>query len=187
LLAGCVAAVGRLAPDCSGVPGDLRDPAASKAPVLATHGPGAPGQPVDLVATYRPASTEWPDRVYLPSLFVFDDAGQHVTAGHPRRGLLADPVFGVLEKQAFWGEVMDDGYYLVPNVDKCNQASMFRGGLDFRAPSGGLLFVQYVADRCADCSATAAAIEGVIRENPQLPVRWIRVAVPRSIGSAHRK
>ena len=59
---------------------------------------------------------------------------------------------------------------------------MLAGGLNFRAPPGGIQFVQFVMPECVECEQISAAIEAVISAHPALPVRWVRITVPRSVG-----
>jgi hypothetical protein len=97
--------------------------------------------------------------------------------------MLNDPIFAQAEKEAYWGEVTDGTFYSVPWLDKCSQASMLREPFSFRAPPGGLLFVQYLAPACDECDKLTTAISGVILAHPELPVRWARIRVPGNIGS----
>lgn len=179
LCAGCVAPIGRLPMGCSGVPGDFRTPAAAVEQGEATHGPGAPGRPVAMAAVSRPPL---PMGAAIPLLYVFDDEAAYVNRLHGRSELLADPALALVEKEAYWMEADDTSVYLIPELDKCQQSAMFKESFSFVAPSGGLLFVQYIPETCAQCVEITAAIERLIASNGELPVRWIRVAVPRTIG-----
>ncbi len=179
-LLGACASVERgvLPKSCSGVPGDQRVPSGGDAPAPATHGPAATGKLVELTAIARPATSE-----VIPLLYVYDDHGVNVTEGHPLARMLMAPAFRKVEREAYWGEVSGGGYYRVPWLDACSQASMLRDPLLFRAPAGGLLFVQYLSPICSECTSIATAIHGVINANPALPVRWVRISVPPEIGS----
>lgn len=119
----------------------------------------------------------------IPLLYVFDSEGDYVTRGHALAKLLGRDAFLQAERDAYWGEVVDDAYYEIPNLDKCSQAAMLEGGLNFRAPSGGIQFVQFVMPKCIECEQISAAIETVIAEHPAVPVRWVRIKVPRSVGT----
>jgi hypothetical protein len=163
---------------CSGVPGDLRVPNGGDVLAPATHGPGATGRPVELTAIARPATSE-----VIPLLYVYDDQGVNVTEGHPLARMLMAPAFRKVEREAYWNEVTGSGYYRVPWLDACSQASMLPEPISFHAPAGGLLFVQYLSPICSQCAGIATAIHGVIGANPTLPVRWVRISVPPQIGS----
>lgn len=119
----------------------------------------------------------------IPLLYVFGEEGEHVMSGHNLAKLLGDPVFAEAERNAYWGEVVDGNFYRVPELDRCSQAAMLSGGLNFRAPQGGIQFVQFVAPKCDECDRISAAIERIIADHPALPVRWVRIAVPRSVGT----
>lgn len=140
---------------CSGVPGDLRVPSGGDALAPATHGPGGTGKPVELTAVARPATSD-----VIPLLYVFDDHGAHVIAGHPLAQKLMAPAFLKVEREAYWSEVSGGGYYLVPWLDACSQASMLRDPISFRAPADGLLFVQYLSPICSECTSIATAQSG---------------------------
>lgn len=179
MLTAClIAPVGALPPGCSGVPSDPDTPR-MPADTRITHGPGGSGEPILLRAVKRPPGGE----VVIPWLYVYDDAGVHVSSSHPLYPrYLSDPVFERVERSAYWGEVVDTTFYLVPELDSCSQAAMVEPPLSFEAPRGGLLFVQFVAPGCEDCIEVTAAIEGVIAAHPTLPVRWVRIDVPREVG-----
>jgi len=179
LLQACASAPrGALPASCSGVPGDLRTPGGGDAIVPPTHGPAGTGHAIELTAIARPATSD-----FIPLLYVFDDRGAHVVSGTPLAAKLTASAFRKVEAEAYWGEVSGDSYYQIPWLDACSQASMLREPLSFRAPVGGLLFVQYVAPLCSECAGLAIAIQGVIDANPALPVRWVRISVPPDIGS----
>jgi hypothetical protein len=65
--------------------------------------------------------------------------------------LLTDPAFMQVEKEAYWSEIYNGAYYRVPWLDKCSQASMVNGKINFHAPAGGLLFVQFLTPNCGEC------------------------------------
>ncbi len=177
LLAGC-ASTGRYAAECSGVPGDFRTPNASAQPGIPTHGPGGTGEPVEITAKAKPP---W-GIGSIPPLYVFDADAAHVNGLHPLSRLLEQPVFRQAEEQAFWGELVGESFHLVPELDACSQAAMLESGISFKAPPDGLLFMQYTTPGCVQCQAVSVAISELIESNPGLPVRWIKVTVPRSIG-----
>jgi hypothetical protein len=113
---------------------------------------------------------------------MFDDNANHVFAGSlSSRGIEAE-VFMQAEKERYWGEIVGDRFYLIPWLDKCSQSSMLEHAVDFRAPESGLLFVQFVAPGCGRCAEVSDAIRAAIVANPSMPVRWIEVSVPRSVG-----
>lgn len=153
-------------------------PAGGDVAAHATHGPAGTGKPVELTAIARPATGN-----VIPLLYVFDDGGRHVTSGEPLADKLASPAFRKAEQQAYWGEFSGGRYDRIPWLDACSQASMMREPLSFRAPAGGLLFVQYVAPLCSECIGLGSAIRNLIDANPALPVRWVRITVPANIGS----
>lgn len=177
LLVGC-ASTGRYAAECSGVPGDFRTPNASAQPDIPTHGPGGTGEPVEITAKAKPP---WGIRS-IPPLYVYDADAAHVDRLHPMSRLLTHPALQEADERAFWGEVVDGGFYLVPELDKCSQATMLEQSVSFKAPTDGLLFMQYTAPDCVQCQAVSIAISELIQSNPELPVRWVKVTVPRSIG-----
>jgi hypothetical protein len=102
---------------------------------------------------------------------------------HPYSKWLQDPVFVQVEREAYWGEVADGHFYHVPWLDKCSQAAMLDKEISFRAPSNGILFVQFLAPSCDECDRITKAIDRFIVQNPTVPVRWVRVSVPRSVGT----
>jgi len=179
-LAGCrLAPVGTYPPECSGVPGDFRTPNATLLPGAPTHGPGALGQPVALSAVARPPYLGG----VIPLLYIYGPESEYVSGTHAYKKLLTDPVFDQVEKEAYWGEIVDNRFYLVPQLDKCSQAAMVRTPISFRAPPDGILFMQFLAPSCAECGQLTRAIEDFITQNPQMPVRWVRVSVPSNIGT----
>ncbi|HET7845013.1 MAG TPA: hypothetical protein VFL14_12740 [Xanthomonadales bacterium] len=165
LLAGCVAPRGRLAPECTGVPGDFRTPAASVA---------GDGEPVPRVvrAVARPYSAD-----VIPLVYVFDDEARYVFAMD--RKVLSDPIFAHAEKHGFW---LEGGYGFIPDLDKCSLSSMLEAPVDVRAAPGGLSFVQFRMPGCAECAQVTAAIEALRVAHPEIPVRWLVIDVPKSIG-----
>src|SRR5215470_17657372 len=80
---------GELPPECSGVPGDFRTPNALFEPGAATHGPGAPGRPIELQAVARPPELS----SVIPLLYVYDPDGDYVSANHSLSKILIDPAF----------------------------------------------------------------------------------------------
>ena len=184
LVCGCsVAPVGTLPRECSGVPGDFRTPNAMLEPGAATHGPGTNGQPVELNAVARP----WPGLGgAIPLLYIYDPVGDYVFGSHSYEKLLTDPAFVQVENEAYWGEIVDNRYYLVPQLDKCSQASLLGAPISFRAPPKGIMFMQYLTSGCTECAHLTKAIEDFIASNPDMPVRWVRVSVPGSIGSLRK-
>lgn len=180
LLAGCVwpAPRGKMPPECSGIPGDDTPPLSALPAGIATHGPGGSGQVVELVARARPG---WGSPI--PLLYVFDDAGRFETRFRNPRTLVVDPVFLAAEQSAYWYEGVDDGVYQVPELGQCEIAAVLGTAIPLRAPAGGLLFLQFVVpDTCAECGEITDAIERLVGANPSMPVRWVRVMVPRSVG-----
>lgn len=180
LLGGCVwpAPRGEAPPGCSGVPGDDTPPPAALPAGAATHGPGGSGQIVDLVARARPS---WGSPI--PLLYVFDGAGRFETRFRNTRTPLVDPVFRAAEQDAFWYEGLDDGLYEVPELGQCEIAAVLGSAPSFRAPDDGLLFFQFVVpDVCDECDEITGAIERFVAAHPDMPVRWVRVMVPRSVG-----
>ena len=133
---------------------------------------------MELTAVARPATSE-----VIPLLYVFDDHGVHVTEGRALADKLSAPAFRKVEREAYWGEVVEGSYYMIPWLDACSQASMLHDPLSFRAPGGGLLFVQYLAPACTECADITMAIQEVIDANPMLPVRWVRISVSPEIGT----
>lgn len=169
---------GKMPPECSGVPGDFRTPNAFLQPGSATHGPGAPGRPIELQAIARPPFGS----TVIPLLYVYGPEGEYVVGRHPYSTKLTDPAFVQVEKEAYWGEIVDNRYYQVPQFDKCSQAAMLGPDVSFLAPAQGIMFMQFLAPFCSECGRVTSAIEGFIANNPRMPVRWIRVSVPGSIG-----
>lgn len=179
LLASCttVAPYGSTPVGCTGVPGDLRTPKDDD--LLATPAASAGRvEPINLVATARPFT-----RTGIALLYIFDEKSNHVTSGMPLAKMLIDPVFLQVESEAYWNEVNDGRFYRIPWLDKCSQASMLNEPISFRAPAHGLLFVQYVVPSCNECDRISSAIRAVIATHPELPMRWIRVRIPASIGT----
>ncbi len=177
-LAACASApVGRYPSGCTGVPGDQRTPAGEQETgVAATHGPGAAGVVERHQATRRPLGT-----TQIPPLYVYDDTGADVHA--PEHVLLrTEPALITADREGYWGEVVDDRYYRVPWAGRCSQASMFAEPMDFRAPPGGLAFIEYRSPGCVECVGIEAAITRLIAAHPELPVRWVQVEVGPSIG-----
>ena len=170
-----VAPVGKLPANCSGVPGDLRSPSSTSRPISEDE---YRSHPFVLTAIARPATSRT-----IPLLYAFDPAGAFVTDSHPYAKLLDDPVFAQARKEAFWLEAEGDGVYSIPWLDTCSQASMLDRSVDFRAPSGGILFMQYVATNCTECDALTGAITRFIGAHPEMKVRWVEVRVPASVGS----
>jgi hypothetical protein len=178
LLGACAheAPVGKLASGCSGVPGDFRSPGVKIADSSPTQGLASPGKIEQRVAVAKPVSSST-----IPLLYVFDDDGNYI---HPsaRARLLEDPAFERVDREGYWTEVAEGAFYKIPWLDKCSQASMLRDPFDFHAPKNGLLFVQYLPPACNECKALTAAIHRVVVAHPELPVRWVQIVVPRSIG-----
>ena len=87
-----------------------------------------------------------------------------------------------VQQEAYWGEMSDGAYYHVPWLDKCSQASMVRGKIDFHTPMAGLLFVQFLAPNCNECDRLTKAVQLLLSHNPDLSVRWVKITVPRSVG-----
>jgi len=178
LLTGCLSApIGALGDECSGVPGDFRTPA-TNAP---TDPSDSTAEVVRLTARARPATSS-----VIPLLYVYDENADHVFRNTEPGEVLTAAIFEAMEREAYWGELVDDQFYRVPWLDKCSQASMVSIPLDFRAPRGGLLFVQFETQQCDECDAIATAIRDVTAAHPALPVRWIRIDVPRNVGRLRR-
>lgn len=114
----------------------------------------------------------------LPGLYVFGPQGEFVSGLHRPDPRLADPAFRRAEETAFWSELVDGHIYHVPWLDPCSIDAMVGVPLGFRAPEDGLLFVQLVGDDCRVCRSIDAAIETVLAEHPELPVRWVKINVP---------
>jgi len=149
-------------------------------PGKATHGPGAQGQPVALTAVARPPVSLLGGVV--PLLYVYGPDGEYVSGRHAYEKLLTNPTFVQVEKEAYWGEVVDNRYYQVPQLDKCSQAAMLSEPISFRAPPNGIMFMQFLAPSCSECTQLTQAIEAFVAQNPQMPVRWVQVTVPNSVG-----
>lgn len=178
LLVGCSAAPRGKVPDsCSGVPGDFRTPNASLDAGHATNGEGTEGQPVELKAIARPPGN------IIPLLYIYGPDAEYVVGNHPYSKILSDSAFTQVASEAYWGEAADGRYYQIPWLDKCSQAAMLDTGISFRAPPKGILFMQFLAPSCEECDRITKAIEGFISQNPTMPVRWVRVTVPRSVGT----
>ena len=180
--AGCASSppYGSYPDGCSGVPGDDASPPWALAHEQATHGPGSLGRAVELTAVSRPP---WPWNGALPPLYVFDDRGGPETRFRNPHTLLDAPAFASAETKAYWHEGVDGGIYQVPEFGACDLAAMLDQTLSVRAPQGGLLFFQFIiAQPCTTCDEITSAIDTLIHAHPTLPVRWIRVLVPPSIG-----
>jgi hypothetical protein len=177
LLSGCalVAPMGVPPPGCSGIPSDPDLPQGGEANPSTSVPTG--NVPIELVAIARPCSSQ-----IIPLLYVFDDQAQRVMLGTPPAKVLTDSVFAQVEAEAYWAEVEGGQYYRIPWLDACSQASMLKEPLSFRAPPGGLLFIQYLASSCKECERLTSAIRGVIAANPAAPVRWVRIRVPVGVG-----
>jgi len=163
--------------ECSGVPGDLAAPTQRIADPPATHGPGLAGKPEHLTAIAKPHASD-----VIPLLYVFDETGGYVSSWQRNSSLLSGDLFVQAENDAFWYEIVGDAGYQIPELDRCSIASMLSEPFSFRAPPGGLLFVQLLAPRCTECDALGSAIESVLRFNPDMSVRWVKINVPRNIG-----
>jgi hypothetical protein len=178
LMIGCSAAPrGRMPAGCSGVPGDQRLPG-SEAPLPApTHGPMGSSEPIELTADARPFSSS-----QIPLLYIYDEGAGQVMVGEGKGKLLTDPAFMQVQQEAYWSEIDSGAFYRVPWLDKCSVASMVSGEINFHAPAGGLLFVQFLTPKCSECDRLTNAVQLVLSQNPELSVRWIRITVPRSVG-----
>jgi hypothetical protein len=171
LLAGCTAPLGQRPDGCSGVPGDGRTPVVDAAATTT-------GDPAELTAVARPFSAE-----AIPLLYVYDDRARGVQAwSETGSRYLRDPAFAKAEEEAYWLEAVDDQAMWVHTADKCSIASMLAEPFDFRAPPGGLHFVQFIPPGCRQCGDITAAIRAVRAAHPDLPTRWTRIAVPKTIG-----
>jgi hypothetical protein len=173
---------GQLPAECSGVPGDFRTPNAMHEPGAATHGPETQGHPIELQAIARPPI---PSGV-IPLLYVYDEDGNYISSDTAASELLTNPVFAQVEREAYWGEIADNRYYRIPWLDKCSQAAMLGTSVSFRAPPKGIMFMQFVAPFCWECTRITGAINEFVAKNRDTPVRWIRVSVPWSIGSLQK-
>jgi hypothetical protein len=161
---------------CTGVPGDLRLPDHPKAAVpAATHGPGvaSPG-PIRLAATGRQPHRAVHLPGSVPMLYVYNEHGGNASVLQGRPAALGDAVFEEAAKSAFWGEAEGDGFWSIPFFSPCEQTQLLGADFDFRAPSAGLLFVQFDIAECAACAKVDAAIERTIAAHPELPVRWVK-------------
>jgi hypothetical protein len=179
-LAGCSAVAPRLAmsPECSGIPGDPAHPNPQLLPDPATHGPGTAGKP-ELLEAVRPVEL----MPSLPGLYVFGPDGEYVSRLHRRDSRLADPAFDRAEEASYWSEVVGGHVFHIPEVAPCLIDSMVDKRLSFRAPTGGLLFVQLIGEGCRECRAIEAAIESVVDQHPQLAVRWVQIEVPKRFAT----
>ncbi|WP_157754086.1 hypothetical protein [Lysobacter capsici] len=160
--------------DCSGVPGDPTTPAALDTAGPATHGPGAPGRAVRLVASLLPE-----EDLPVPPVYIFGAHGEHITG--PDAGNTwwsADPTFERLRDEAYWGEVVDRRFYRVPWLGQCEIGRLLPHAEPMRGPPGGLLFLQFLTPDCAQCGDASAAIERLVAAHPELPVRWVQIQVP---------
>jgi hypothetical protein len=156
---------------CSGVPSDPAIPEAGDRADSATHGPGAPGVPVRLQAVSKPFGFK-----AMPPLYIYGPVAEHVTGFHAGRRLLEDPIFDEAEQSAYWGELVGDQYFLVPNLAPCDLEQVLGQPIGMRAPEDGLLFVQFVSSRCRDCDRLSEAIGRVIEQHPQTSFRWVQVS-----------
>ena len=181
-LAACkaVAPYGSFPVGCSGVPGDLRTPKSDAVPAQPASA-ASPAGPIELIATARPFNSQG-----IPLLYIYDENSDQVMSGMPIAKVLIDPVFAQVEKEAYWNEVEEGHFYRIPWLDKCSQASMLREPISFHAPPHGLLFVQFIVPACDECDRISSAIRAVIATHPELPARWVRIRVPRNIGSLKR-
>ncbi|HVJ61473.1 MAG TPA: hypothetical protein VM555_02035, partial [Tahibacter sp.] len=98
------------------------------------------------------------------------------------RVFLGDPRFAQAEEDAYWLEAVNDQALWVSTTDKCSIASMLAEPFDFRAPPGGLHFVQFIPPGCQQCDGITAAIHAVRAAHPELATRWTRIAVPKTVG-----
>ncbi len=161
-----------LAPECSGVPGDLRTPNAKAPRGEATHGPGRKNAPAKIELADPATLKMRPGTVY-----VFDENADHVVPGHAKRKLLSGGAFEVAEDRGYWVEGFGGEIDFIPHWDKCTIASHLPPTFSFRAPEGGLLFVQF-GTTCTDCVSVSRDITAVIEGNPHMPVRWLQTDVP---------
>lgn len=137
-----------------------------------THGPGRTGTAIrGTLVLYEGYSRMSP-------LYIFDEHADYVKVRDAATAaLLTDPAFARAEEGSYFGEVVDEEFYWLPEFDKCYQARMLVKPMSFYAPPGGLLFVQYLWSRCAECDELTNAIQRLIDANPQLPVRWMQFTV----------
>jgi len=117
---------------------------------------------------------------------VYDSDGNYVSADHPQSKALTDPAFVQVTKEGYWGEIVGNRWYWVPHLDKCSQAAMLKESVSFRAPPEGIMFMQFLTSGCPECARITSAIEAFIAKNPEMPIRWVRVSVPGSIGSLEK-
>lgn len=180
LLSGCVLQprYGVYPAGCSGVPGDDTPPPWNKVADAVTHGPAGTGVIVEHTAVSGPP---WPWTGSVPPLYVFDDEGNFETRFRNRDTLLLDPAFVEAEAEAYWVEVVGDAGYQVPDFTACDIAAMLGQAPSFRAPPGGLLFVQFVTEECDACDGVERAIDALVALHPDLPVRWMRVRLPAAV------
>ena len=170
---------GQLPENCSGIPGDLAVPATPQRVIQASHGPGAMGSPLRIQAVASPFGLD-----PVPLLYVFNDKGAYVSSWNQNDSLLVDPIFAELEKTAFWFEVVDGSGYMIPELDRCSIAAMLDEPFSFKAPQGGLLFVQFTAAECEECGLIGTAIQTVSDLNPEISVAWVQIEVPVAFGRA---
>lgn len=170
---------GQLPENCSGIPGDLAVPATPQRLIQASHGLGAAGSALRVQAVARPFGLD-----PVPLLYVFDDEGAYVSSWNQNDSLLVDPIFAELEKTAFWFEVVDGSGYMIPELDRCSIVSMLDEPFSFKAPQGGLLFVQFTAAECEECELIGTAIQAVSGLNPEVPVAWVQIEVPAAFDRA---
>lgn len=159
--------------------------AATNAP--ATHGPGiVGGKPVQLRATGG-----WPHHTIdmhlsikaFPMLYVFDDKALYAQRiGKATNAALGDPLFEESAGTAFWSEVVNDRYYELATFSSCSQTEWLGDDFNFRAPAGGLLFVQYVTPHCPGCERVSAAIQHTLDAHPDLPARWVQYDLASTTG-----
>ncbi|MEH6417596.1 hypothetical protein [Pseudomonas sp. CGJS7] len=173
-------------PGCSGVPGDFRTPDAARRADPPTHGPGTLATPARI--KLRREAVRWKE---LPPLYVFDPDGARVysLSGHdPTRDdipleWLRQAPFDRAEAVSYWGEVVDNQFYLVPEFDTCELIAALDQPLGTSAPPRGLLFLQYVSRDCRSCDELSRAIEQVIGAHPDRPFRWVQIESPVPVSS----
>ena len=174
LLAACTAPFGTVPDGCSGVPGDERTPGAGDA----ARAVRPDREPVELKAVARPFGAE-----AIPLLYVYDERAGGVQArSESGSRFLGDPAFARADEDAYWLEVVNGQPLWVTTADKCAIASMLAEPFDFRAPPGGLHFVQFVAPGCRQCADIDTAIRAVRTGHRELPTRWTRITVPKAVG-----
>lgn len=167
---------GRLAAECSGIPGDFRTPGSQ------TDRKSLRVSSVDPVPEKREAIAKPATSRIIPPLYIFDDKSSYVHSFTSSSRIIDDPVFLAAEREAYWGELVDDRVYFIPWLDKCSQASMVHQGLEFRAPESGLLFVQFVTPGCSRCELVSSAIRRAIVDHPDVPFHWVEITVPSRVG-----